>query len=445
MDFEAPRLRVHSNHNQGYKMNLPIQWESYAGIIGIDWGDKNHAICMWLPDSREIESKLAHTPEAISEWAEELRNRHEGRFAVGLEQSRGSVCTALLEHTDVLDLYPVNPLSVHLFRKTWSSAGAKNDPSDARLICEMMRTHPDRMRPLRMQDPETQALKLLNEKRRKLVDLRTRLVEQLISQLKEYFPQALELTGGDFSNRLSCDFLRKWKSLQAVKRARPSTLRQFYYNHNCRSKKRVEERMRSVQSAVPLTTNVHLMEPMIRMVETLIQHISLLNEQIRGFDQEIDQTFRACEDAGLFRSFPGAGAALAPRLLAIFGQDRERWSDAEEVQKYTGIAPVVVQSGNSSKTQRRYARPRFDHQTFVEFARCSKQYCSWAAGFHDMKKSKGMGENAILRALAFKWLRIMYTCWKNHVPYDDEAYMATLRKKNSPCLSFIPNPTENAT
>ncbi len=420
-------------------MNLPIQWESYTGIIGIDWGDKQHAVCVWLQNGSEIVSKLNHTPEAIAEWVKALRDQYGGRFAVGLEQSRGSVCTALLEFADVLDLYPVNPLSVHLFRKTWHPAGAKNDPSDARLICEILRTHPERIRPLRPLDPGTQALKLLNEERRKLVDMRTKLVEQLTSQLKEYFPQALVLSGGDFSKRLGCDFLRKWDTLQKVQRARPDTLRQFYYNHNCRSKARVEERLNLLQTAVPLTTNEVLLKPRARMVSALVEQISLINTQITGFDQEIRNFFHSHEDAEIFRSFPGAGDALAPRLLAIFGSDRDRWSSAQELQRYSGIAPVVHQSGNSLKIQRRYARPRFDHQTLVEFARCSKLYCSWAAGFHELKKSQGMGENAILRALAFKWLRVMYVCWKQRVPYDDVAYTKTLQKHDAPCLAFIPS------
>lgn len=420
-------------------MTTPTQWESYAGIIGIDWGDRTHAVCMRLPDGSQTEMTLENSPEAIAAWADDLRGWADGRFAVGLEQSRGATCTALLEHTDVLELYPMNPLTVHMFRKTWKTSGAKNDPSDARLICEIMVTHPDRMRGLRLSDPQTISLKILNEKRRKLVDMRTKSVEQLISQLKEYFPQALLITGGDFTSRMACDFLRKWGSLQDVRHARASTLRRFYYDHNCRSKKRVEERLAIVASSVPLTSNDAMMAPMIRMVRALVDHITLLNEHIRGFEQEILSTFQACEDACIFQSFPGAGPALAPRLLAIFGQDRDLWSDAEEVQRCSGIAPVVVQSGKSSRTSRRYARPRFDHQTFVEFAKCSKRYSTWAAGFYAMKKSEGMGENAILRALAFKWIRIMYACWKNHVPYDENAYMQSLQKRNSPCLTFVPN------
>jgi len=420
-------------------MNDSTQWDSAAGIIGLDWGDKEHALCMRLADGSRQEMKLNSSPEAISEWAEGLRRHHPGqRFVVGLEQSRGSVCTALLEHTDVLDLYPVNPLTVHMFRKMWSMAGAKDDPSDARLICEMMCTHAERMRPLRLQDPQTHCLKLLNEKRRKLVDMRTKCIEHLICQLKEYFPQALMLMGDRLDSRLSCDFLRKWGSLQDVQRARTQTVRQFYYDHNCRSKKRIEERLEFIRSAVPITSNTSWMSPMIQIVRALVDQISLLNEHIRGFDQEIRKAFLSHEEASIFLSFPGAGDALAPRLLAIFGCDRERWSDAQELHKYSGVAPVVRRSGNSCVITRRYARPRFDHQTFVEFARCSKRYCPWAAAFHEMKKQQGMGENAILRALAFKWIRIMYACWEQNVPYDDDVYMNNLRKRNAPYLKFLP-------
>ena len=417
------------------------QWKSYSGYIGVDWGDKEHALCMRLRDGQQKECKLSHSPEAIRDWAEDLRKEFPGgRFAVSLEQSRGSTCTALLEHSDILDLYPVNPLTLHFFRKTWSVGGAKDDPSDARLICEMMCTHPDRMRLLRDRDPQTERLGLLNEKRRKLVDMRTKTIEQLISQLKEYFPQALALTGQDFSTKMSCEFLQKWDSLQDLKRARSSTITQFYYRHNCRSKKRIEERLTYIQSAVPLTTNTLMIETMALMVRSLVAQISLLNEQIKKFDELVKQTFRECEDAALFSSFPGAGPALAPRLLAVFGSDRSLWSGAEEIQKYSGVAPVVKRSGSSCKITRRYARPRFDHQSFVEFARCSKRYSPWAAAYYAMKKSQGMGHNAIVRSLAFKWIRIMYACWKKQVPYDDESYLKHLQKLNSPCLNYLQAP-----
>lgn len=90
------------------------------------------------------------------------------------------------------------------------------------------------------------------------------------------------------------------------------------------------------------------------------------------------KAFKNHPDAFIFKNLPGAGAALAPRLLSVFGEDRERWADASAVQKHSGIAPVIARSGKSNWVHRRFACPRFERQTFHEFAGASIVYSRWA-------------------------------------------------------------------
>ena len=83
-----------------------------AAFVGIDWGDKKHDVCLRAAESEKLElSILEHTPEALSAWANELRERFAGRrIAVCLETQRGPIVSALLEH-DIFVLFPVNPQS----------------------------------------------------------------------------------------------------------------------------------------------------------------------------------------------------------------------------------------------------------------------------------------------------------------------------------------------
>lgn len=135
----------------------------------------------------------------IVAWMVELRGRFQGRpVGIAVETSRGPLIHALLEHACVV-FYPINPWSLRRFRETFAPSGAKDDLPDADLLREMLVKHRDRLRPWVPDDVETRTLRRLVEGRRKVVDLRTKLTQQLTAALKEYFPQALACAGDDLA------------------------------------------------------------------------------------------------------------------------------------------------------------------------------------------------------------------------------------------------------
>ena len=141
-------------------------------------------------------------------------------------------------------------------------------------------------------------------------------------------------------------------------------------------------------------------------------------------------TTRAHPDFEIFESLPGAGAALEPRLIVAFGTDRERFQSAFEVQCMTGIAPITRQSGNTELICFRQACPKFVRQTFHEWAAQTIRFCDWAKAYYDRQIDNQKGHHAAVRALAFKWLRIVYRCWKDRVPYDNARYVARLQQRD---------------
>ena len=140
------------------------------------------------------------------------------------------------------------------------------------------------------------------------------------------------------------------------------------------------------------------------------------------------------EDAFIFSSLPGAGPVVNARLLAAFGSDRSRYASADDMEKYSGIAPVVKASGNSRIVQRRFARPLFLHQSFMEYSDQSLRHCGWAKEFYRRQRQKGKGHYCAVRALAFKWIRIIFRCWQKREAYDEEKYLASLRRRRSPLV-----------
>jgi hypothetical protein len=107
------------------------------------------------------------------------------------------------------------------------------------------------------------------------------------------------------------------------------------------------------------------------------------------------------------------------------------------MQTFSGIAPVTKRSGKSRSVVRRWACPDFLRQTFHEFARCSVAHSAWAAAYYRMQRDRGKKHHAAIRALAFKWIRILYACWKGHSLYNEFTYVEQLRNKQSPLLAYV--------
>jgi hypothetical protein len=64
--------------------------------------------------------------------------------------------------------------------------------------------------------------------------------------------------------------------------------------------------------------------------------------------------------------------------------------------------------------------------------------CRWARVYYDQLRTVGKRHHAALRALAFKWQRILFCCWKEGVWYDESKYIASLKKRNSPLSAWLP-------
>lgn len=409
-----------------------------AVLIGIDWADQHHDIAWQVhPDAPVEHRRVPHTPEAIDAWFVEMRRRFpDGALGIAVETSRGPLVHALLEHADVV-LYPVNPRSLQRFRETFAPSGAKDDVPDAALLLALLGKHRARLRAWVPADPATRALKRLVESRRRAVDLRTKLTQQLTATLKEYFPQALQWAGDDVSAPLACAFLRQWPTLAAVQRARPKTLQKFYTAHHCRNAARIAQHLDEIAHATPLTRDAAIIEPSVLVVTMLVGQLEALAVSITRFDAEIDTRFTAHPDAALFRALPGSGAALAPRLLAVFGADRTRFAAASEVQQLAGIAPVTVRSGRSWTVHWRWAAPTFVRQTFHEFARQSIRFSPWARAYFAQQRARGKSLHAAVRALAFKWIRIIWRCWHDHTLYDEARYLRALHLRGAPLAAQL--------
>ena len=412
-------------------MNIPSQFP-YRATVGLDWADQKHDVFVRFANGDSYRRKIDSRPEAIQEWLLELRSTcAEAKIAIALEQRRGALFYHLCTHLSWIDLYPINPHSLASFRQTFFSSRAKDDPVDSQLLEELLRTHPER---LRSYQPEPTAERKLDQycrHRRSLRSLATKTELKLISTLKQYFPLAVNLFADvGLKSEIALNFLSRWPTLEELHRAKAQTVRSFFYAHNSRSQSLIEKRLQLIAQAHPVTDDLALIEPLVLTSKCLVTQLRQFNQAISQFDQKIRELFKSHPDHFLFESLPGAGEQLAPRLFAVFGSNRSRWADATDIQKYSGIAPVVERSGKSLWVHRRLARPIFVCQTFHEFAQQSTHRCSWADQFYRRQRQRGKSLHSAIRALAFKWIRIIYACWKANKPYDESFYVQALEKRN---------------
>jgi transposase len=257
----------------------------------------------------------------------------------------------------------------------------------------------------------------------------------MTAALKAYFPQVLEWFR-DKDAAVFGDFLERWPTLEHAQRARSETIADFFRVHNVRYQKAIERRIESIRCEQPLTRDAAVVGPMRLVVEALLQQVRVIRVAIERFDEEIATLCPQLPDYELFEALPGAGAALAPRLLAAFGERRERFPTAASLQKYAGVAPVTERSGNKSWVHWRWACAKFVRQSIIEWVAQTIPRSFWAKAFYDSCRARGMRHQAALRALAFKWLRILYRCWVERTPYDESRYLMALQKRQAPLLKF---------
>lgn len=407
---------------------------NFSTFVGLDWANKKHDVCIQIgnSDQRSFEV-ISHTPESIDTWLKELHAKTKGNIAVAVELTKGPIVYALQKYSFVT-VFPIHGLTLARYRQAMFPSGAKDDPMDAELALDMMLHYPNKIQPLRPSSNESRTLALLVEQRRLLVDDRRRNTNRLINTLKQYYPQPLEW----FSHRdseLFCDFLIKWPTLQAVKRARTTSIVKFFHARGGNAVSNTDKRIKAINEATPLTEDNSVILPNKLLLIALCGQMLTLVKNIRVYDKQISQLFNIMPDAELFNSLPGTGPCLAPRLLAAIGEDRARFNSAQEIQNYAGLSPVTERSGKKSWVHWRWQCSKFIRQSFIEWAAKSVHQSYWAGLYYAQQKAKGSSHQSAVRALAYKWVRILYKCWKDKIPYDESKYLKALKERNSSLLA----------
>ena len=401
---------------------------------GVDWADEEHQVCVVDTAGKVVEAfAVAHQAEALAGLAPRLRAL--GQVAgVAIETPRHLVVTQLL--ADDFVVYPVNPSTSHKWCEALSVAGATDDPSQAFALADGLRHHHERLRPLLPDDPATRQLALVAAGECDLIEEQTSLVNKLQALLKSFHPTALEWFE-DWTSPSAWDFVVAFPTPQAVAGASEKKLYGFLARHHIGASPRWQERITTRKDAPAWPRDPIAETAVPAHVASLVALLRTLAGQLRKFRARIEQLFGDHPDAAIFSSLPGAGRKLAPRLLAHFGTQRERFESARPLAQLSGAAPVTVASGKHKRVCFRHACQKSFRNALHQFAFCSLRESEWARASYHRARERGQGHAHALRTVGYQWLKIIYRMWVTRTPYNEATYLASLIRHGSPLIAWM--------
>lgn len=383
---------------------------------GIDWADRKHDAVVLDEAGRKLGSiRVDHTPEGLAtldQWlAQMVGKQRQDQMACILETTHGLLIAFLLEHG--WPVYPVNPRTVDRKR---SASGAKTDMIDAYLLAKTGRADFADLHRLRPDSEKVAELKALTRDQDGLIQMQTRLVNQLTACLKDYYPAALRLFT-KLQQPSTLLFLQTYPTQEKAMRASREQIARTLKEAGHTRADVTASKIFDILQQPHLSANEVMTRTKSRLMLALVAQLQPLLEQIAAYDEEIERLFLSHEDNEVFNSLPGAGKRLAPRLLAEIGDDPSRYENAASLQALGGTSPVLFQSGTYAKAHRRLGCIKPLRNVLHQFAWQSTQQEAWAKAYYERKRAEGKSHSVALRALSNIWVRIIFAMLQSHKPY----------------------------
>ena len=391
-------------------------------FVGDDWAEDHHDVEV-MSEAGKVLAKR-RLPEGVAGIAQlhELIGRHLGEDAdgaevvAGIETDRGPWVTALV--TAGYLVFPVNPLQASRYRERLGVSGAKSDAGDAHMLADMVRADSHQLRPAAGDSAAAEGLKVLARTHKTLTWERTRAVQRLRHQLREYYPAALEAYD-DLDAPDTLELLGKAPDpARAAKltRAQVSAALKHARRRNITDKATaILAALRSPQLGQPAAVTAAY----AATVRSLIAVITVLNEQVKILQRQVEENFGRHPDAEIYQSQPGMGAILGARVLAEFGDDPHRYADGKARRNYAATSPITRASG-----KKKVVAARFIHNDRLVDALNAQAFTALRASpgaraLYDELRARGIEHNDALRRLANRLVGILHGCLKTRTLYDE--------------------------
>jgi transposase len=391
-------------------------------FAGDDWAEDHHDIEV-MDEAGKVLAK-----KRLPEGAAGMTQLHEliGRFVpedaddvevvIGIETDRGPWVAALVAAG--YTVYPVNPLQASRYRQRHGVSGAKSDQGDSHMLADMVRTDSHQLRPAAGDSPEAAGVKVVARTHKTMIWDRTRAVQRLRHQLREYFPAALAA----FEDLDAPDALELLGKAPDPVRARKLTRAQISAALKRARRRGIAGKTDAILAALrgeQLGQPAALTAAYAATVRSLVAVITTLNEQVKALDEQVREHFGRHPDAEIYQSQPGLGAILGARVLGEFGDDPHRYADGKARKNYGGTSPITRASGKKKVVAARFIRNDRLIDALMSWAFASLNASPGARAFYDQQRAKGLDHNDALRRLANRLVGILHGCLKTRTRYDE--------------------------
>ena len=394
--------------------------------VGIDWATDHHDILALDRDGDKVLAlQVAHSAEGLNRLCDALRKLAQGdpsQLGIVAETSHGLLISTLLE--EGFTIYPVNPKESENRRK---ASGAKTDLIDANILAKMLRSDYKDMKPFRPGSETVVELRQMTRDQNKLIQGGTALQNQLRACLLDYYPAFVGLFT-DLDSGVSLAFLHRYPTPEKAGRLSIQQLAEFLRANKHPKPNEAARRIFEALRKPQLRARPHIIRAKSRLALALVEQLQVLKRQIGEYDKEIAALFQSHSDSMIFASLPGAGGRLAPRMLAEWGDDRNRFSLAREVQALAGTSPTPHQSGKFSRPHFRWSCAKDFRYAMQVFAWQSTSHEPWAREYYDSQRRRGKKHHQALRSLANIWVRVIFAMWQTGKPYDRDVFLAAQTK-----------------
>jgi Transposase/Transposase IS116/IS110/IS902 family len=391
-------------------------------FVGDDWAEDHHDVEV-MNEAGKVLAKR-RLPEGAAGMARlhELVGEHLGEDAdgadvlIGIETDRGPWVAALVAAGYVV--YAVNPLQASRYRERHGVSGAKSDSGDAHMLTDMVRTDSHQLRAVAGDSADAAGIKVLARTHKTLIWERTRQVQRLRHQLREYFPAALEA----FEDLDAGDTLELLGKAPDPARAARLTRAQVSAALKRARRRNIPDKATAIMAALrgpqlgqpPAITAAYAIT-----IRSLIAVITVLNEQVKALQGPVEENFGRHPDAEIYRSQPGMGAILGARVLAEFGDAPDRYANGKARRNYAATSPITRASG-----KKKVVAARFIHNDRLVDALNAQAFASLnaspgARALYDELRARGIEHNDALRRLANKLVGILHGCLKTRTLYDE--------------------------
>jgi transposase len=391
-------------------------------FVGDDWAQDHHDVEVMNEAGKVLAKK--RLPEGVAGVAQlhgliggfAGEDADTAEVVVGIETDRGPWVTALIAAG--YQVFPVNPLQASRYRERHGVSGAKSDAGDAHVLADMVRTDSHQLRAAAGDSAEAEGIKVLARTHKTLIWERTRQVQRLRYQLREYFPAALEA----FDDLDAPDTLELLGKAPDPARAAKLTRAQVSAALKRAGRRNITDRATAILAALrgeQLGQPSAVTAAYAVTVRSLIAVIAALNEQVKILQGQVEADFGRHPDAEIYRSQPGLGAVLGARVLGEFGDDPHRYADGKARRNYAGTSPLTRASG-----KKKVVAARFVHNDRLVDALNAQAFASLnaspgARAFYDELRDRGIEHNDALRRLANRLVGILHGCLKTRTLYDE--------------------------